>query len=64
MLIFKNVVRNIGSYAFISNLGIAQQEIHFYSSRISNSILYETFHALWDMLFDMIFQMTKKIKKE
>ena len=26
---------------------------------MSNSILHETFHALWDMLFDTIFQMTE-----
>ena len=42
---------------------VAHKEIHFYSSRISNSILRETFHALRDILFDTIFQMTKKIKK-
>ena len=39
------------SYAFISNLGYSTRRIHFYSSQISNSILHETFHALWDMLF-------------
>ena len=33
------------SYAFISNLGYTQEEIHFHSSEMSNSSLHETFHA-------------------
>ena len=50
-------------FVFISNLGYSTRKIQFYSSQISNSILHETLHTLWDMLFDTIFQMTKKSRK-
>ena len=39
-------VKECFSYTFISNLGYTQEEIHFHSSQMSNSILHETFHAL------------------